>query len=242
MAEDTHIEADNPVDEFTKQGKERLKDPFYFSLVVSFAAINWKAIYFLLWPSGEYDAEARLNYIAGNLYNETFWYVMKVFVGPIFFACLYVGILPHALRGLYAMRHTAERLLEKRKAKIDEGVTKIKLKVELLGEELDKQKQENQNLNQRIGELQNEIETNNKALPKQIEAGIAEALKGTYKLLGRDRQVRDALDKVARHKWKAVSHDLRDSMQAAGFIGPLDGHYLLTEAGVALASEMNLAI
>lgn len=100
------IEPSDPILEVKEAGLTRLRNPFYFSLLVSFAVINWQAFYVLLWPGGNDDALDRLNWIDANLYHE--WYWTKVLFGPILIACGYVTVIPKALNWLERIRRRDE--------------------------------------------------------------------------------------------------------------------------------------
>lgn len=113
---------DNPIEEVKSAGIERLKNPFYFSLIVAFAVTNWKAIYILLWPSGSLDAEDRINAIQ-QLYEPWFlWYLIKVIVLPIGFACLYVAVFPKYLMMLDRARRRLQVDDENQRAEINLGL------------------------------------------------------------------------------------------------------------------------
>lgn len=234
MAEEA---SDDPIKEFEEAGKERLRDPFYFSLIISFAAVNWEAIYFLLWPSGGLDAEGRMNWIAGNLYSWWWPWLYKLFLIPLGFACLYVGVFPNWINKLKARRYRAQRELETRQAAIDEDViTKVRLKVDLLRDELEREKKTTADLNIVVGERNNALEQAQAQAIKDVAQAKVEAGGHFLNYMINDQSMKQSIKQLRRNNTtsnRATNQFLVDS----GFLEHKEGKWVFTSAGEEFASK-----
>lgn len=122
--------------------KDRLKSPFYFSWLIGFILINWRAIYIALFPSNDLGFLDRLNWIDANLYGEWWQHALKLYAGPLTVACLAVAVIPRFIFKLEEKRLDAIVDHKNQRTEI-EG--KLKQTTQLIGE-LTIQKKETERL------------------------------------------------------------------------------------------------
>ncbi|MBL7955481.1 MAG: hypothetical protein JNJ91_10605 [Flavobacteriales bacterium] len=111
--------------------KERLKSPFYFSWLIGFVLLNWRAIYIALFPGSDLGFLDRLNWIDANLYGEWWQHLVKIYVGPLTVACLAVAVIPKYIFKLEEKRLDAVVEHKNQRTEI-EG--KLKVTTSLIGQ------------------------------------------------------------------------------------------------------------
>lgn len=172
------------IDSLKKQGKKRISHPFYFSFIASFCVLNWKAIYLLLWPGGMPEGTDRLDYIAGNLYENGWIDLLKVFLGPLFFASLYMTYIP---RWVFLLERFRRRDIVKHKnviREIDGGLSNTQRIIGELTIEKDQYKQNSMKLTQENEDLKgslNALHLDAEKMMNQIDE-----LKGARALMNED--------------------------------------------------------
>lgn len=84
------------------------KSTFFGSWVIAFSILNWRAIYILLFPSGDLAFLDRLNFVDANLYNDWWEWLFFLMLLPLGYACLNMAYLPRFIHWLEEKRATAE--------------------------------------------------------------------------------------------------------------------------------------
>lgn len=206
------------IDEVKEVVKERLKSPFYGSWAIAFVAVNWRALYVLLFP-GEMGVTDRLNWVDGNLY-PSFWvdHVPKLIVLPLIFACIAVSAVPWLLLWLDGPRHRATVFQQNRRKRIEEFESgKLKEIAVLQGQ-----------LNEVQRERSEEFHEYHRQIAKLLVKGHGEALTLLRKLT--------VVHKVDKH-----SHGEANLLEDLGLvIGDREG-YRITEAGTLVAQLTDVA-
>jgi molecular chaperone GrpE (heat shock protein) len=126
--------------------------------------------------------------------------------------------------------------LERTQAAIDEDLTKIKLKVDLLNEGLATEKRANADLNVRIGELQQEIEGIKQQAQKDIAQAKANASEHALQYFLNDANVKSSVQRM--RKGAAPSNQaVHQFFINAGLMEDVGGKWRFTDAGNVFAEK-----
>lgn len=231
------------LEELRAAARKRLNNPFYFSLLVSFAAANCEAIYILLWPTGDHDAWHRITAVRDLYDSPYYWrYIWKVIILPIGFACLYVSYIPRFLFMMDRIRRKDEVKQLNEIKEIDGGLAETQ---RIIG--------------QLILEKKDLLDTANKELAerRKAEQEVKDLKQNYVQSLDQQNTLRDhyrqvLAEAVLRHDgWRntiiaiRAGRNVRDQSRASEDLQMFklieldsDGAYTLTDEGKAIAKHI----
>ncbi|MCC8359713.1 hypothetical protein [Salinimicrobium sediminilitoris] len=143
----------NLISSILRSSEERIKNPFIGSFIISFLALNWKAILVILFSSK--IIEKRID-IVENDYNSVSTYLIL----PLIIAVVYVAVLPYVMWlfdkiGHFALKGRKDSFLQQRLIDIkgQQALAEEEVKLENLRADY----KEKSDLNRKITNLSNEL-------------------------------------------------------------------------------------
>ncbi len=133
------------------------KSSFFGAWAIAFSVINWRAIYILLFPSGDVLFWDRLDYIDGNLYDDWWEWALKLILLPLTYASLNLALFPRFTLWLDRKRYRAEKTHKNEQDLIDETLTLKQLEIEKMKGAIENEKENSNQLKRKIEEGQHHL-------------------------------------------------------------------------------------